>query len=271
MSSEHDPYQTPSPGQAQTTAPSVSGRPGVAGFWTHPATVVGAAGVVLLLVTTLAIVALRSTVGGAPAVGSGRSPGSEGGAVPINGSPSVKAPVGAIPNGGPAAGSGSVGGGAGTAPGAQGGTTGAQTGRTPSSEAPPSTATAPDVTYRELRSGKLTLVATEQADLDTGTTASEEVSSSGRPEMVLKKQSIKAKGAAAFSIWTGSGAPTPQACVAATDWFIELTADQVSENRVLCVRTNDNRPAEISFLAVGRDAKGKLSTVTISYTVWVTS
>jgi hypothetical protein len=50
-----------------------------------------------------------------------------------------------------------------------------------------------------------------------------------------------------------------------------LTADQVSENRVLCVRTNDNRPAEISFLAVGRDAKGKLSTVTISYTVWVTS
>jgi hypothetical protein len=234
--------------------------------------VVGAAGVVLLLVTTLAIVTLRSTVGSAHINGSARSPASEGGAAPIGGSPGAKAPGGSIPSGGgptigPPIGGGPVGGGTGTGPGAQGGTTGAQPGHQSSGASSSPAAINPMVTYQELRSGKLSLKDAEQADLDTGTINSADMTS-GRPDMVLRKQSVRAKGAAAFSIWTGSGSPTPQACAAATGWLIQLDANQVSENLVLCARTSENRPAQINFLAVGKNANGKLLTITISYTVW---
>lgn len=257
------------PAQAEVISPPTSGRPGVAGFWTHPATVVGAAGVVLLLVTTLAIVTLRSTVGGTHTTGSGRLPGGAGGTVPISGSPGVRTPVGSNPGGGPTIGGpiGGPGAGAGSGRGPQSGGNGSQTGQQPSGAGPSPTAVTPLVTYQELRSGKLSLKDAEQADLDTGTTNAE-TTLGGRPDMVLRKAVIRAKGAAAFSIWTGSGGPTPQACTAATGWFIELTANQVADNLVLCVRTSDNRPAAITFLAVGKSANGKLLTITISYTVW---
>jgi hypothetical protein len=233
--------------------------------------VVGAAGVVLLLVTTLAIVALRSTVGVAHTNGSGRLPGGGGGTVPISGSPSVRAPGGSNPSGGPAIGGpigGGPGAGAGTGHGTQGGTTGVQTGQQPSGAGPSPSAVAPFVTYKELRSGKLSLTVAEQADLDTGTTNNADQTLGGRPDMVLRKTFIRAKGAAAFSVWTGPGGPTPQACAAATGWFIELNADQVVNNLVLCMRTSDNRPAAVTFIAVGTKTNGKLSSITISYTVW---
>jgi hypothetical protein len=258
------------PAQAEVISSPTSGRPGVAGFWTHPATVVGAAGVVLLLVTTLAIVTLRSTVGGTQANGSGRLPGGAGGTVPISGSPSVKAPAGSNPSGGPTIGGpigGGPGAGAGSGPGAQSGSNGSQTGQQPSGAGPSPTAVVPPVTYRELRNGKLSLSDAKQADLDTGTTNAD-TTLGGRPDMVLRKAFIRAKGAAAFSIWTGSGGPTPQACAAATGWFIQLNANQVADNLVLCMRTSDNRPAAITFHNVNKNPNGKLVSIDISYTVW---
>jgi hypothetical protein len=121
-----------------------------------------------------------------------------------------------------------------------------------------------------LHSGRLSLsIITGQTrgDLDTASVSSE-AKPGASPEFVLRKQFINAKDGSEYSIWSGSGMPTMQQCVAATGWINRLTDSQVTVGLVLCVRTSERRPAAAMFTAVGTKNNGKLESVTIAYTVW---
>lgn len=245
MSSDQQPELRPA-------TPAAAGRTGFPTFWTHPATVVGAVGVILLIVTTLALLALRrdsssAAPRGGDATNSTASPSGGSVSAPTVPMLPMSAPPGGARPGGGASGKAGAG--------ADGGQDDGPQGTNPPRDA----TTTPPRPQQAPRSGSLTLAHKGSTDLDD---------SDGKADVVVHRNDIGTKEDGQFAVWSGSASPSPAQCASAGGWVTSVPADQVSKGRFLCVSTTAGRSAVVKFTAVEKNPGGKLDRVTFDFKVW---
>jgi hypothetical protein len=237
-------------------------RSGFQGFWTHPATVVGAVGIMLLMVTALAMLALRRDSSAA-----GQTVAGEGGSAPsASATPNSSGPLlpmtPAVPGSGNGQAAGNSTGGNGKAPDGDGTTDGST----------PTKALKPGAVFAKGTVALTTSSSQNAVDLDVaqagGLVGTE---TDTKPEAVLTKKLIRAKGAASLAVWQGSSAPSRTQCLAisAGDRTDTVLAEQVSTGASLCLQTSEGRPGVLTFTSVEtKGGSGKLESIRFTYTIW---
>jgi hypothetical protein len=202
--------------------------------------IAGVMGVILLLVTGLAIVAIRGAGGTSSA--QSRTPGT--------------GPAGTADPTGPGT----------TRAASPGPVTPAPSGTAPPGAAPAGT----------FLSGRIELYGGRDAlDLDTAATGyvtsgdKSVMSGDAKADLLLTPTALGTENRAAVRMWPGPGEPTAAGCASpGADWRPSAHVSVLAKNGVVCVRTSDGRLGAITLTEITKSAGGQLTGISFDYAVW---